>query len=67
MAWKKSFEHKQRELVAWMKSIDERIDIYNRRVRKLEKLAKMQGGELRAIIQRLNEIEDVVTNQLGED
>jgi len=45
----------RKEIRAWMDSIEERIDVYNRRVRKLEKLAKMQGGELRAIIQRMND------------
>ena len=65
MEWKKTFEHKQRELIAWMASVDERIvqlneriDVYNKRVRKLENASKMQGGELRALIRRTNHEKD---------
>ena len=60
-----SQQNERREIIAWMQSIEEkintlnnRVDVYNVRLRKLEKLTKMHGGQLRILARSLNNEKD---------
>ena len=55
MEFKEAMQRERREIRAWMASIDERIDVYNRRLRKLEKIAKLHKGELSVIIRSMRD------------